>query len=178
MEILIYHLTHHSALAEDNTMSYDWTTAAGGPTISMCQEMKGDEASGYLLVGGCRYNQAFTVQMERMDPSLTCPTFLFLILYGANYSSWIFSSLLYPRQSCLFILSFFLCLFFYLHYVDQWYCHVTLGLCYITLLSSFVAWPTVIFITLYAWTRAAFELSKAVLLYQSDMTTTPLKIYI
>lgn len=156
MEILIYHLTHHTALPEDNAMSYDWTTTAGGPTISMCQEMKGDEASGYLLVGGCRYNQGFAVQMKLMDLSLACLTFLFLILYGANYSSWTFSSLPHPRQSCLFILSFFLCLFCYLHYVDQWRCNVTLGLCSIALSSSFVAWPALIFITLYGWTRATF----------------------
>lgn len=115
-------------------MSYDWTTTAGGRTISMCQEMKGDETSGYLLVGGSRYNQAFTVQMKLMDLSLSlaCPIFPFTMklipLHGP------FSFLLHSLQSFLFVLSFFLLV----HYVDHLYCHVTRGLCSITLIFSFV----------------------------------------
>jgi hypothetical protein len=42
----------------------------------MREGMKGDEASGYLLVGGYRYNQAFTVQMKLLDLSrLSDPSF-------------------------------------------------------------------------------------------------------
>jgi hypothetical protein len=50
----------------------------------MCQEMMGDEASGYLRVGweggGCLYNQAFIAQMKLTDFSSACPTFPFASL--------------------------------------------------------------------------------------------------
>lgn len=62
--------------------------------------------------------------------SLACPTFS-LLLYTANYSSWPLSS---APTLIFYILSYSLCLFFCLHYVDQGYCHVTPVLCSITLI--------------------------------------------